>query len=165
MAKEVEGMLRGEAAATLRDEGYVTSVHHIRKLEDAGLVSPQHQLNNNYRRYSEADMNRLREILRFRLLGFSFARIAEFIETKDSRKRVAITVEARFRAKKVFGILGSIVKAPPVEEEAPSILSLMEEGLRVAKERLKCAILDEPMKKPYWYSRVSAQGQARMRRK
>lgn len=56
------------------------STRTIRYYEELGLLNPNRDNNNKYRRYSRADRARLKLILRGKRFGFSLEEIREMIE-------------------------------------------------------------------------------------
>lgn len=61
------------------------SAKTIRYYEVIGLLPNPPRAANNYRRYTPADVERLRFIVSARSLGFSLADIAEFLTARDKR--------------------------------------------------------------------------------
>src|SRR5438874_11327863 len=58
----------------------------LRYYEEVGLLLPTGRTEGNYRRYSEADIERLERIKKLRdLLGFSLSDIRELLEAEDER--------------------------------------------------------------------------------
>jgi MerR family copper efflux transcriptional regulator len=60
----------------------------VRYYERAGLLNPRQRLSSGYRRYSDAEVARLRFIRRAQALGFSLQEIQELL-TLSSRRDVA----------------------------------------------------------------------------
>jgi len=61
----------------------------LRYYEEVGVLSPTGRTEGNYRRYSEADVERLERIRNLReLLGFSLADIREIMEAEDERVQI-----------------------------------------------------------------------------
>ena len=61
----------------------------LRYYEEVGVLSPTGRTEGNYRRYSEADVERLERIRSLReLLGFSLADIREIMEAEDERVQI-----------------------------------------------------------------------------
>lgn len=64
---------------------------NIRFYEKEGLLAPGRS-SNNYREYSEDDVEHLRKIRIFRIMGFSVAQIHQLA---DQPQRAAVLMEAR----------------------------------------------------------------------
>src|SRR5438046_9725024 len=63
----------------------------LRYYEEVGLLLPTGRTEGNYRRYSEADVERLERIKNLRdLLGFSLADIREVVEADDERGQLRV---------------------------------------------------------------------------
>src|SRR5205085_12037518 len=63
----------------------------LRYYEEVGLLPPTGRTEGNYRRYSEADIERLERIKNLRdLLGFSLIDIRELIEAEDERGQIQV---------------------------------------------------------------------------
>ncbi|HEX9134429.1 MAG TPA: MerR family transcriptional regulator [Ktedonobacteraceae bacterium] len=63
----------------------------LRYYEEVGLLAPTDRTEGNYRRYSEADIQRLERIKKLRdLLGFSLADIRKLLEAEDERGLIKV---------------------------------------------------------------------------
>src|SRR5437879_11539731 len=63
----------------------------LRYYEEVGLLPPTGRTEGNYRRYSEADIQRLERIKNLRdLLGFSLADIRTLLEADDERGHIKV---------------------------------------------------------------------------
>ena len=63
----------------------------LRYYEEVGLLPPTGRTEGNYRRYSEADLERLESIKNLRdLLGFSLSDIREIMEAEDERGQIKV---------------------------------------------------------------------------
>jgi DNA-binding transcriptional MerR regulator len=63
----------------------------LRYYEEVGLLPPTGRTEGNYRRYSEADIQRLVRIKELRdLLGFSLSDIREIIQAEDERGQIKL---------------------------------------------------------------------------
>lgn len=63
----------------------------LRYYEELGLLPPTDRTEGNYRRYSEADIQRLEHIKKLRdLLGFSLADIREILNAEDEREQIKV---------------------------------------------------------------------------
>lgn len=71
----------------------------IRYYERAGLLDPRQRLASGYRRYSDAEVTRLRFIRRAQALGFSLKEIQELLDLSSRRDvaRVKRTAEAKLQ--------------------------------------------------------------------
>jgi DNA-binding transcriptional MerR regulator len=63
----------------------------LRYYEEVGLLPPTDRTGGNYRRYTEADLQRIDNIIKLRdLLGFSLADIREIMEAEDERGQIKV---------------------------------------------------------------------------
>jgi len=63
----------------------------LRYYEEVGLLPPTNRTEGNYRRYSEADIQRLERIKKLRdLLGFSLADIRKLLDAEDERGQIKV---------------------------------------------------------------------------
>src|SRR6184192_1652075 len=63
----------------------------LRYYEEVGLLPPTDRTEGNYRRYSEADIQRLERIKNLRdLLGFSLTDIRNILEAEDERGQIKV---------------------------------------------------------------------------
>ena len=63
----------------------------LRYYEEVGLLPPTNRTEGNYRRYGEADIQRLERIKNLRdLLGFSLTDIRELLEVEDERGQIKV---------------------------------------------------------------------------
>src|ERR1700730_9918460 len=66
----------------------------LRYYEEVGLLPPTDRTEGNYRRYSEADIQRLERIKNLRnLLGFSLTEIRELVEVEDERGQIKVAYQ------------------------------------------------------------------------
>ena len=66
----------------------------LRYYEEVGLLPPTGRTEGNYRRYSEADIERLERIKNLRgLLGFSLNEIRELLEAEDERGQIKVAYQ------------------------------------------------------------------------
>src|SRR5438128_6346111 len=66
----------------------------LRYYEEVGLLPPTDRTEGNYRRYSEADIQRLERIKNLRdLLGFSLADIRKLLEAEDERGQIKVAYQ------------------------------------------------------------------------
>ena len=66
------------------------SVRTLRYYDEIGLLSPSEQTQAGYRIYTEAELERLQEILFFRELDFALEEIKEILENPDYDRRQAL---------------------------------------------------------------------------
>jgi len=95
----------------------------VRYYERAGLLDPRQRLASGYRRYSDAEVTRLRFIRRAQALGFSLKEIQELLDLSSRRDvaRVKRTAEAKLQdinariaeLQRVRDGLATLVKACP----------------------------------------------------
>lgn len=71
----------------------VRTLHHYDKL---GLLSPQRNGENNYRYYSEADLDKLQQILFFKECGFSLKKIQALLSSPDFNKAEAFSLQEKY---------------------------------------------------------------------
>lgn len=73
----------------------------IRYYESIGLIQPPERGRNNYRQYTEADVERLRFIAGARSLGFSLSDVGEILAARDHNiapcRQVLDTIDARLQ--------------------------------------------------------------------
>src|SRR5579872_1015868 len=63
----------------------------LRYYEEMGLLPPTDRTEGNYRRYSEADLQRIDRIKELRdLLGFSLTDIRQLLDTEDERGQIKV---------------------------------------------------------------------------
>ena len=63
----------------------------LRYYEEVGLLPPTDRTEGNYRRYSEADIQRLERVKNLRdLLGFSLTDIRKLLEAEDERGQIKV---------------------------------------------------------------------------
>ena len=66
----------------------------LRYYEEVGLLPPTDRTEGNYRRYSEADIQRLERIKNLRnLLGFSLGDIRELLNAEDERGQIKVAYQ------------------------------------------------------------------------
>ena len=72
-------------------------VDTVRYYEKSGLLSPSARLASGYRRYSDAEVARLRFIRRAQALGFSLKQIAELLSLSSRRDVASVKRSAMAR--------------------------------------------------------------------
>jgi len=114
----------------------------VRYYERSGLIKPQTRLESGYRKYSEAEVSRLRFIKRAQALGFTLKEIGELLKlsaqkdvarVKKSAQAKLADVEARIASlQKIRDGLAALVEACPGHgrpEDCP-ILAAFEDSLK-----------------------------------
>ncbi|WP_350277910.1 MerR family transcriptional regulator [Kribbella sp. HUAS MG21] len=116
----------------------VRTLHHY---DEIGLVQPSARTAAGYRAYSAADVERLREVLVYRRLGFGLREIAELVDdpTIDAdahlRRQHALLVEQRDRAAALVAAI-----AGELEERAMGNRTTPEAQLKAVGAQLYDAI-------------------------
>ncbi len=84
------------------------TLHHY---DEIGLVRPKRQDGNEYRDYTEDDLNRLEQIMLYREMGFSLAEIRDLLMTKTEdqmammEKHHAVLVAKRARMDRILKLI------------------------------------------------------------
>lgn len=93
----------------------VRTLHHY---DEIGLLVPSERKPNGYRAYTDADIDRLQQILTYRELDLSLEEIAAVLDTPTSRARALETARARIakRINKLHRISESLDAAIRSEE-------------------------------------------------
>ena len=76
----------------------VRTLHHYDRI---GLLSPESVSHAGYRLYSDADLERLQQILFFRELGFSLREIGEIVNSPDFDRREALREHRRLLEQRI----------------------------------------------------------------
>ena len=96
----------------------------LRYYEEMGLLRPTDRTEGNYRRYSEADIERLERIKKLRdLLGFSLNDIRKLLETDDERGQLKVAYRNETDA------AAKIARLDRADELIRSQIKLIEEKL------------------------------------
>ncbi len=107
----------------------------LRYYEEVGLLPPTGRTEGNYRRYSEADMQRLERVKSLRdLLGFSLTDIRELIEADDERVQIKAAYQNETDA------MAKIAQLDRTDEIIRNQLHLIEQKL-TGLEQMKAALL------------------------
>lgn len=88
----------------------VRTLHHYDRI---GLLKPRRAAGNNYRRYGEAELLKLQQILFFRELDFPLAEIARIVSSPGFDMRAALRDQRRLLAlkqKRLTGLMRTIDK-------------------------------------------------------
>lgn len=70
----------------------VRTLHHYDKI---GLISPKRNPGNDYRVYTDEDLDRLQQVLFFRACGFRLEKIAAILEHPEFDRKVALLLQKR----------------------------------------------------------------------
>lgn len=113
----------------------------VRYYERDGLLFPAGRMASGYRRYGDAELQRLRFIRRAKLLGFSLEDIRALLSLSDSSNVAEIKLAAQTRLadieariaelQRIAGALRTLVHACPGHGQAdacPILNALTEEG-------------------------------------
>lgn len=136
------------------------SVRSLRFYEEAGLLKPERDPANGYRRYSEADVDRLQEILLLRRLDVPVRDIAPLLSTSKAGRRTVLLhhLAALKRERDRLNTLITTVEHTLAEERGETTMQDSEkfEGLKrelveenehrygaEARERYGAAAVDE----------------------
>ena len=96
----------------------------LRYYEEVGLLLPTDRTEGNYRRYSEADIERLERIKKLRdLLGFSLNDIRKLLETDDERGQLKVAYRNETDA------AAKVARLDRADELIRSQIKLIEEKL------------------------------------
>ncbi|MCK0537229.1 MerR family transcriptional regulator [Alcanivorax quisquiliarum] len=117
-----------------RDTG--CKVQTIRYYEEIGLLPPAARSAGNQRRYSQAQLRRLRFILHSRELGFAIADIRQLLELADQPQQPCAEVDAlaeRHRA----NVRQRITRLRAMEQELTRMLQHHQHG-----EIRECRVID-----------------------
>src|SRR5688572_17678200 len=76
----------------------VRTLHHY---DEIGLLAPSGRSRAGYRRYSEADLRRLHQILLFRELGFALETIQQMLDDPDFDRRKALESQRELLAERL----------------------------------------------------------------
>jgi DNA-binding transcriptional MerR regulator len=85
----------------------------IRFYDEAGLLTPARVLENGYRAYGPAEVDRLQEILILRALGMKLSRIAEVLSDPGFDRGAALQnhlIELRDRRAQIDALIGNVEK-------------------------------------------------------
>lgn len=108
----------------------VRTLHHYDRI---GLLVPSRRAENGYRLYGYADLERLRQILLLRELGFGLDAIAEMADAAAYDRRRALVAQRellRERQRRTERIIAGVDRAlAAMEEEKPMETTTMFEGL------------------------------------
>ncbi|MDQ6606066.1 MAG: MerR family transcriptional regulator [Actinomycetota bacterium] len=99
------------------------TLHHY---DEIGLLSPRGRSEAGYRLYAREDLERLREILMWRALGFSLAEIAELLEDA-AQDRIGALRRQRELVQRDLDRLGSIARAIDLALDAHRNGTVLEE--------------------------------------
>jgi MerR family transcriptional regulator, repressor of the yfmOP operon len=107
----------------------------LRYYEEVGLLTPTDRTEGNYRRYSEADIQRLERIKKLRdLLGFSLADIRKLLDAEDERGQIKVAYRHETEAS------AKISQLDRADELIRSQLHLIEQKIE-GLEQMRTALL------------------------
>ncbi len=107
----------------------------LRYYEEVGLLPPTDRTEGNYRRYSEADIQRLERIKKLRdLLGFSLADIRNILDAEDERGQIKVAYQNETEA------AAKIAQLDRADELIRSQLHLVEQKL-AGLEQMRAGLL------------------------
>ena len=107
----------------------------LRYYEEVGLLPPTDRTEGNYRRYSEADIQRLERIKRLRdLLGFSLADIRNLLAAEDERGQIKVAYQNETEA------AAKIAQLDRADELIQSQLHLIDQKL-AGLEQMRAGLL------------------------
>jgi MerR family transcriptional regulator, repressor of the yfmOP operon len=107
----------------------------LRYYEEVGLLPPTGRTEGNYRRYSEADTQRLERIKELRnLLGFSLSDIRELLDAEDERGMIKLAYRQETDAE------GKIAQLDRADELLRQQLHLIEQKI-TGLEQMRSALL------------------------
>lgn len=107
----------------------------LRYYEEVGLLPPTGRTEGNYRRYTQADVQRLERIKNLRdLLGFSLADIREILQAEDERD------EIKFAYRHETEAAAKIVQLERVDEIIRQQLELIEQKI-AGLEQMRSSLL------------------------
>jgi MerR family transcriptional regulator, repressor of the yfmOP operon len=109
----------------------------LRYYEEVGLLPPTGRTEGNYRRYSEADIQRIMRIKELRdLLGFSLSDIREIIQGEDERGQIKLAYKQETDAE------AKLAQLDRVDELIRQQLHLIELKL-IGLEDMRSALLEK----------------------
>lgn len=107
----------------------------LRYYEEVGLLRPTDRTEGNYRRYSEADVQRLERIKELReLLGFSLNDIRELLSAEDERGQIKLAYRQETEA------AAKIAQIDRLDELIRKQLHLIEQKL-TGLEQMRASLL------------------------
>jgi DNA-binding transcriptional MerR regulator len=107
----------------------------LRYYEEVGLLPPTDRTEGNYRRYSEAEIQRLERIKKLRdLLGFSLADIRKLLDAEDERGQIKVAYQHETEA------AAKIAQLDRADELIHSQLHLIEQKL-AGLEQMRAGLL------------------------
>ncbi|HSL70272.1 MAG TPA: MerR family transcriptional regulator [Longimicrobiales bacterium] len=104
----------------------VRTLHHY---DDIGLLRPAHRGRNGYRRYTEADLQRLQQILVFKELGFGLDAIAGIIDGPAATRRAALLTQREL-------LKGQLRQTEAVLRAIENAIKTLDGDTRMSSEKL-----------------------------
>lgn len=90
------------------------SIRTLHYYEELGLLHPQRSPGNDYREYSEEDLDLLQQILFFKACGFSLQRIREIMQSEDFDREEAFLLQKKallFEKERIERMIHSLEKS------------------------------------------------------
>lgn len=139
MVAEDDAALTGDSAPSFTIEQVAARMNltkrTLRYYEEVGLLPPTGRTEGNYRRYSQADIQRLERIKNLRdLLGFSLADIREILQAEDERDQIKFAYRHETEA------AAKITQLDRVDEIIRHQLELIEQKI-AGLERMRASLL------------------------
>ena len=107
----------------------------LRYYEEVGLLPPAGRTEGNYRRYSEADAQRIERVKELRnLLGFTLTEIRELLEAEDERGQIK---EAYQQETDAAGKIAQLERADEVIHRQLHLIEQKQAGL----EQMRASLL------------------------
>lgn len=95
----------------------VRTLHHY---DEVGLLSPTERTSAGYRRYTDADLERLQQVLSYRELGFALEEIAGILDDPQADEMTHLRRQHELLKRRI-GRLGDMVAAVELAMEARSM--------------------------------------------
>ena len=96
----------------------VRTLHHY---DEIGLLVPSQRSGSGYRHYTDADLQRLQQILVFKELGFTLDAIATLLEESDAERKAALQSQRE-------RMLGELTKTEAVLRAIDNAITALEGG-------------------------------------
>jgi DNA-binding transcriptional MerR regulator len=104
----------------------VRTLHHY---DEIGLLRPSQRAPNGYRQYTDADVQRLQQILVFKELGFTLEAIQSLIDEPAADRRTALLAQREL-------LKGELRKTSAVIRAIENTLSVLEEGGTMSNDKM-----------------------------
>lgn len=112
-----------------------TTVRTLHHYDDVGLLSPSERSTSGYRRYLDADIDKLAQILRYRELGYSLEEIRRVLDTpadaiESLRRQRALLCARVQRLEGMIATIDGTIEARISGEDLSPEQVLGSEGVR-----------------------------------